>query len=177
MANETEKSNHRIGMGYDVHRLVHGRPLILGGVPIPFEKGLLGHSDADVLTHAVCDAVLGALGLGDIGRHFSDDDKAYKDINSLKLLEKCYDMMHSGGYHLINLDAVILAQAPKVNPFKAKMEAKLAGILHSSSEKVNVKATTTEGLGFIGRGEGMAAKCVVLVGCDEPAKKVVYGNI
>jgi 2-C-methyl-D-erythritol 2,4-cyclodiphosphate synthase len=166
MANETDKSNRRIGMGYDVHRLVQGRPLILGGVTIPYEKGLLGHSDADVLTHAVCDAVLGALGLGDIGRHFPDTSKVFKDINSLLLLEKCYELMRSRSYRLINLDAIILAQAPKISPFKAKMEAGLARVLHAASDQVNVKATTTEGLGFIGRGEGMAAQCVVLMGCE-----------
>lgn len=166
MANETDKPNQRMGMGYDVHRLVQGRPLILGGVTIPYEKGLLGHSDADVLTHAICDAVLGALGLGDIGHHFPDTAKAFKDISSLLLLERCYGLMHSHGYQLINLDAVILAQAPKINRFKEEMEAKLARTLHASSAQVNVKATTTEGLGFIGRGEGMAAKSVVLLGCD-----------
>ncbi len=160
---EQGTSTTRIGIGYDVHRLVKDRPLILGGVTIPFEKGLLGHSDADVLTHAVCDAVLGALGLGDIGQHFPDSSPAFKDINSMRLLEKCYDLVLERGYQLINLDAVVMAQAPKISPYKAEMEERLAKTLHSRTDCINIKATTTEGLGFIGRGEGMAAKCVLLL--------------
>ena len=153
----------RIGIGYDVHCLIEGRPLILGGVTIPFEKGLLGHSDADVLTHAVCDAVLGALGLGDLGEHFSDKLPDFKNINSLLLLDKCCEMMRRQSCAVVNLDAVVLAQAPKISPYKAQMENRLAKSLHVPADCVNVKATTTEGLGFVGRGEGMAAKCVVLV--------------
>ena len=146
-----------------MHRLVPGRPLILGGVEIPFEKGLFGHSDADVLVHAVCDALLGALGQGDIGRHFPDSSEAFKDINSIRLLERCVDLMQDSGYRLVNLDATLMAQAPKIAPFKTDMEERLATVFKTSVRRVNVKATTTEGLGFIGRGEGMAAHCVVLI--------------
>jgi 2-C-methyl-D-erythritol 2,4-cyclodiphosphate synthase len=161
----------RIGIGYDVHRLIEGRPLVLGGVTIPFEKGLLGHSDADVLTHAVCDAVLGALGLGDLGQHFPDHSPDFKNINSLLLLDKCCEMMQKRGYAAVNLDAVVMAQAPKIGPYKAEMEKRLAKSLQVPADWVNVKATTTEGLGFVGRGEGMAAECVVLV------DQVDYGKI
>lgn len=153
----------RIGSGYDIHCMVSGRPLILGGVAIPFEKGLLGHSDADVLTHAVCDAVLGALGLGDLGRHFPDTSEAFKDISSIKLLKRCVDLMQQGGYRLVNLDATVFAQAPKLSDYKAEMEKRLADAFHTDADRVNVKATTTEGLGYIGRGEGMAAECVLLI--------------
>jgi 2-C-methyl-D-erythritol 2,4-cyclodiphosphate synthase len=160
---EEGMSKMRIGIGYDVHCLIKGRPLILGGVTIPFEKGLLGHSDADVLTHAVCDAVLGALGLGDLGEHFPDKSPDFKNINSLLLLDKCCEMMRRQSCAVVNLDAVVLAQAPKISPYKAQMENRLAKSLRVPAHCVNVKATTTEGLGFVGRGEGMAAKCVVLV--------------
>lgn len=153
----------RIGNGYDVHRLVAGRPLVLGGVEIPFERGLLGHSDADVLTHAVCDAVLGALGMGDLGGHFPDSSCEFKDIHSIELLKKCRRMMKAKGFKLVNLDAVVLAQAPRLQPYRKQMELQLAEALESPVEQVNVKATTTEGLGFVGRGEGMAAQCVVLI--------------
>jgi 2-C-methyl-D-erythritol 2,4-cyclodiphosphate synthase len=153
----------RIGSGYDVHRLVSGRPLILGGVAVPFEKGLLGHSDADVLTHAVCDALLGALGLGDLGRHFPDTSAAFKDISSLLLLRRCVELMQQAGYRLVNLDATIFAQAPKLSPHKAEMEKRLADAFHADADRVNIKATTTEGLGYIGRGEGMAAQCTLLI--------------
>jgi 2-C-methyl-D-erythritol 2,4-cyclodiphosphate synthase len=153
----------RIGSGYDVHRLVSGRPLILGGVAIAFEKGLMGHSDADVLTHAVCDALLGALGLGDIGKHFPDTSEAFKDISSILLLRRCVELMQQAGYRLVNLDATIFAQAPKLSPHKAEMEKHLAGALHADADRVNIKATTTEGLGYIGRGEGMAAECTLLI--------------
>ena len=154
----------RIGSGYDVHRLIEGRPLILGGVEIPFEKGLLGHSDADVLTHAVCDAVLGAAGLGDLGRHFPDTSDAFKDSNSIELLKICRRKMHDIGFELVNLDATLFAQAPKIAPYKKQMEGLLAEALQVQDDCVNVKATTTEGLGFVGRQEGMAAQCVVLLG-------------
>ncbi len=153
----------RIGSGYDVHRLVSGRPLILGGVAIPFEKGLLGHSDADVLTHAVCDALLGALGLGDLGRHFPDTSAAFKDISSILLLQRCVELMQQAGYRLVNLDATIFAQAPKLSSHKAEMERRLADTLNTDADRVNIKATTTEGLGYIGRGEGMAAECTLLI--------------
>jgi len=153
----------RVGSGYDVHRLVEGRPLIIGGVDIPFEMGLQGHSDADVLTHAVCDAILGASGLGDLGQHFPDTSDDFKNIDSMILLARCHAMMKTRGLELVNLDATIIAQSPKLSPYKAAMERHLSKALHTSIENVNVKATTTEGLGFIGRGEGMAAHCVVLL--------------
>ncbi len=153
----------RIGSGYDVHRLVSGRPLILGGVEISFNKGLLGHSDADVLIHAVCDALLGALGLGDLGQHFPDCSAAFKDISSIILLERCVDLMRQAGYRLVNLDATVLAQAPKLAPYKAEMEMGLAKAFDTDADRINVKATTTEGLGYIGKGEGMAAECVLLI--------------
>ena len=153
----------RIGSGYDAHRLVFGRSLVLGGVEIPFEKGLQGHSDADVLTHAVCDALLGALGLGDLGGHFPDTSEEFKDIRSIQLLERCCRLMLDKGFKLVNLDATLYAQAPKIAPYRHEMERHLAQALHTPIDNVNVKATTTEGLGFIGAGEGMAAQCVVLI--------------
>ena len=159
----------RIGNGYDVHRLVADRPLVIGGIDIPYEKGLLGHSDADVLTHAVCDALLGAAGLGDIGLHFPDTDDRYKGINSLALLSQSYEMVLRKGYILINMDAVIFAQAPKLAPYRTAMQEKIAEILQVSVDCINVKATTTEGLGYIGTGEGIAAMCVVLI--DRPEGK------
>ena len=153
----------RIGSGYDVHRLVSGRPLILGGIEIPYEMGLLGHSDADVLTHAACDALLGALGLGDLGRHFPDTSEAFKEISSIRLLKRCVDLMRQAGYRLVNLDATVVAQAPKITPHKVQMEERLAAAFNTETNRINVKATTTEGLGYIGRGEGMAAECVLLI--------------
>lgn len=153
----------RTGSGYDVHRLVNDRPLIIGGIEIPFEKGLMGHSDADVLTHAICDALLGALGLGDIGLHFPDSSEAFKDISSLRLLERCVDLMEQSGYRLVNLDATLLAQAPKIAPYRESIEERLATAFKTRTQRINVKATTTEGLGFVGRGEGMAAQCSVLI--------------
>ena len=153
----------RIGSGYDVHRLVAGRPLVLGGVTIPFEKGLLGHSDADVLVHSVCDALLGAAGLGDIGRHFPDTDPAFKGISSLVLLEKCAALLREKGCLIQNLDATLLAQAPRIAPFRAEMEGNIARAAGISPDMVNVKATTTEGLGFEGKGEGIAAHTMALI--------------
>ena len=153
----------RIGTGYDVHRLVAGRKLVLGGVTIPFEKGLAGHSDADVLVHAVCDALLGAAGLGDIGRHFPDTDAAYKDMFSIRLLEITGEKIQSRGFMVANIDATILAQVPKLTPFVEQMTGNIAGALNIAADRVNVKATTTEGLGFIGQGDGMAAMCVALI--------------
>jgi 2-C-methyl-D-erythritol 2,4-cyclodiphosphate synthase len=153
----------RIGHGYDVHTLVSDRALILGGVTIPYHLGLLGHSDADVLVHALCDALLGAIGAGDIGRHFPDNDASFKGIDSFKLLAVVLEKVALRGYHLGNLDATIIAQRPKLAPFIPQMREKLAAACGCSSEQVNVKATTTEGLGFEGRGEGISAHAVVLL--------------
>ncbi len=150
----------RVGFGYDVHRLVTGRPLILGGVTIPFEKGLDGHSDADVLVHAIMDALLGAAGEGDIGRHFPSTDPVYKGISSLLLLDKVGLILTREGYSVGNIDAVIAAEKPTLAGHLSLMEKEIAGVLAISSKKVNVKATTTEGLGFTGTGEGMAAWAV-----------------
>ena len=151
----------RIGQGFDVHQLVEGRPLIVGGVTIPYEKGLLGHSDADVLLHTITDAILGALALGDIGKHFPDTDQAYKDADSVVLLEKVWQMVEEKGYKLGNLDATIIAQRPKMLPFIPAMVEVIARVLKADASAVNVKATTTEQLGFTGRGEGIAAQAVV----------------
>ena len=153
----------RIGQGYDVHRLVDGRRLVLGGIEIPFEKGLLGHSDADVLLHAVCDALLGAAALGDIGMHFPDSDPDYKDVSSCVLLQKCRAMLEEAGYRVLNLDATIIAQRPKLMPYIPAMRLSIAGILGIPADCVSVKATTEEGLGFTGREEGIAATAVVLI--------------
>ena len=153
----------RIGHGYDVHRLVEGRKLILGGVDIPWEKGLLGHSDADVLVHAVMDALTGAARLGDIGKLFPDTDPAYAGISSLKLLAEVGRLLGEKGFAVVNIDATLLAQAPKVGPYKQQMAEKIAAALGISPEQVNVKATTEEGLGFTGDGSGMAAHAVVLL--------------
>lgn len=153
----------RIGHGYDVHKLVEGRKLILGGVDIPYEKGLLGHSDADVLTHAVMDALLGAAGLGDIGKHFPDTDPAYAGADSLKLLEHVVSVLGEHDWMVGNVDATILAQRPKLAPHIPLMRANLAERMGISPEQVNVKATTEEGLGFTGSGEGMAAHAVCLL--------------
>ena len=153
----------RVGFGYDVHKLVRGRQLVLGGVEIPFEKGLLGHSDADVLTHAICDALLGAAGLGDIGIHFPDTDPKYKDISSLKLLHAVLGMLSENGLTIVNIDTVIFAEAPKLSPFRQAMQTALAKALKLASEQLNIKATTTEGLGTIGQGDGIGAMAVVLI--------------
>lgn len=153
----------RIGHGYDVHRLSENRKLILGGVEIPYEKGLLGHSDADVLTHAVMDAFLGALALGDIGKHFPDNDPKYKGADSIKLLEHVYRLINERGYKLGNLDAVILAQAPKLSPYIEKMRENIAKACKCEISQVSVKATTEEKMGFTGDGSGMAAHCVLIL--------------
>lgn len=150
-----------VGQGFDVHQLVEGRPCIIGGVTIPYEKGLLGHSDADVLLHAVSDAILGALGLGDIGRHFPDTDPAFKDADSLKLLEQVWALARERGYRLGNIDSTIIAQKPKMAPYIPQMTEIIARALEEDPSKVNVKATTTEQLGFTGRGEGIAAQSIV----------------
>ena len=156
-------TNLRVGHGYDVHRLVPGRRLILGGVEIPWEKGLLGHSDADVLVHAVMDALAGAARLGDIGKLFPDTDPACKDISSLKLLGEVGRLLGERGFAVVNIDAALLAQAPKVAPYKTRMAENIAAALGIDAEQVNVKATTEEGLGFTGDGSGMAAHAVALV--------------
>ena len=153
----------RIGMGYDVHRLTEGRPLIIGGVEIPYERGLLGHSDADVLLHAVMDAILGAAALGDIGKHFPDSDDAYKGISSMKLLEHVMKLMKEEGYQVGNLDATIIAQRPKMAGYIPDMRKNIAEVLHIPVSAVNVKATTEEGLGFTGEGLGIAAQAVCLL--------------
>ena len=158
-----EDQNMRIGHGYDVHRLVEGRNLILGGVDVPYEKGLLGHSDADVLLHAISDAILGAIGEGDIGRHFPDTDPRYKGADSLMLLAHVMKLAEDKGFRLGNLDATIVAQRPKLAPHIPLMRQNIAGVLSAEIDRVNVKATTTEELGFAGRGEGIAAYAVALM--------------
>ena len=153
----------RVGQGFDVHQLVEGRKCIIGGVEIPYEKGLLGHSDADVLLHAITDAVLGALALGDIGKHFPDTAEEYKDADSVVLLERVWVLIKERGYKLGNVDATIIAQAPKMLPYIDAMREVIARTLQADLSQVNVKATTTEKLGFSGRGEGIAAQSVVLL--------------
>lgn len=151
----------RVGIGYDVHRLVEGKKLILGGVEIEFERGLSGHSDADVLSHAIGDALLGAANLGDLGRHFPDSDERYKGISSLRLLEEIRSKLTDKGFGIINIDATIVAQVPKLAPYIEKMRKMLSEALKIPLEDLSVKATTTEGLGFTGRGEGMACYAIV----------------
>lgn len=153
----------RVGHGYDVHKLVEDRKLIIGGVEIPHSKGLLGHSDADVLAHAICDALLGAVALGDIGKHFPDNDDRYKDVDSLVLLEKVCELIRNKGYEISNVDSTILAQAPKLRPYIDEMRSKLAKAMKLDIDEVSVKATTEERLGFTGREEGIAAHAVVLL--------------
>ncbi len=153
----------RIGMGYDVHRLVENRTLILGGVTIPYEKGLLGHSDADVLLHAIMDALLGAAALGDIGKHFPDTDVAYKGISSLTLLEKVGALLEEEHFLIENIDATIIAQAPKLRPYIDTMRGNIANALGIETDQVNVKATTEEGLGFTGSGEGIASQAICML--------------
>ncbi|MGX6446156.1 2-C-methyl-D-erythritol 2,4-cyclodiphosphate synthase [Neobacillus sp. K501] len=153
----------RIGQGFDVHQLTEGRPLIIGGITIPYEKGLLGHSDADVLLHTVSDACLGAIGEGDIGRHFPDTDPEFKDADSAKLMEHVWKLVKEKGYELVNADCTIIAQKPKMAPYIGQMKERIAELLEASPKQVNVKATTTEQLGFTGRGEGIASQVVVLL--------------
>jgi len=153
----------RVGNGFDVHALVAGRRLVLGGVTIPFDRGLEGHSDADVLLHAICDAVLGAIGAGDIGAHFPDSDPAYKDADSRALLRRVWAQARDAGYKLGNVDATLIAEAPKLAPYVPRMVANIATDLAARGDQVNVKATTTERLGFAGRGEGIAAMATVLL--------------
>ena len=153
----------RIGHGYDVHRLVEGRPLILGGVNVPFDLGLLGHSDADVLTHAIMDALLGAATLGDIGRHFPDSDEAYRGADSLKLASHVANLLGDRGYAIVNVDATLIAQRPKIAPYIEQMQVNIANALGILPEQINLKATTEEHLGFTGEGLGMAAHAVCLI--------------
>lgn len=153
----------RIGMGYDVHRLVEGRPLIMGGVAIPYELGLLGHSDADVLLHAIADALLGAAALGDIGKHFPDTDPQYKGISSLILLERVGGLLEENMFFIENIDATIIAQAPKMRPHIDQMRQNIANALKIDVEQVNVKATTEEGLGFTGEGKGISAQAICML--------------
>ena len=153
----------RIGMGYDVHRLTEGRKLILGGVEIPYEKGLLGHSDADVIVHAIMDALLGAAGLGDIGKHFPDTDPKYKDISSILLLEHVGDLLNENHMCIGNIDATIIAQAPKLAPYREEMMENVAKALKIERSQINIKATTEEGLGFTGSGEGISAQAICLL--------------
>ena len=153
----------RIGMGYDVHKLVEGRPLILGGVEIPHTLGLLGHSDADVLVHAIMDALLGAAALGDIGKHFPDTDPQYKGISSMKLLEHVRLLLEKNGYVVENIDATVIAQKPKLRPYIAQMEENIAKTLGIVKEQINIKATTEEGLGFTGKKEGISAQAICCI--------------
>lgn len=153
----------RVGQGFDVHEFATDRPLILGGVTIPYEKGLIGHSDADVLLHTVTDAALGAIGEGDIGRHFPDTDPEFKDADSAKLLQYIWNIVEEKGYKLGNVDCTIIAQAPKMAPYINEMRDRIAQLLNAEPSQVNVKATTTEKLGFTGRGEGIAALATILL--------------
>jgi len=153
----------RIGFGYDVHPLVSGRPLVLGGITIPYLYGLQGHSDADVLLHAICDALLGAIAEGDIGRHFPDTDPRYKGIKSTILLKRVMDRVREKGFHLLNMDATIVAQGPKLADLIPRMVKEISEVLEVEAKRINVKATTSEGLGFTGRGEGIAAYAVTLI--------------
>jgi 2-C-methyl-D-erythritol 2,4-cyclodiphosphate synthase len=157
------KNKFRIGNGYDVHQFAAGRKLFLGGIEIASEKGLLGHSDADVLLHAICDAFLGALSLGDIGRHFPDTDPAYKNIGSSVLLEKVYELVNSKGFEINNLDAVIIMESPKLASYIPGMRKKISLILNCDEDQVSIKATTSEKIGFIGREEGAAAFATILL--------------
>lgn len=163
MGGTVDQNDFRIGTGFDFHRLVADRRLVLGGVEIPFELGLLGHSDADVLLHAVCDAILGALGLGDIGRHFPDTDARFKDISSRLLLEDVAGKMRQAGFQIGNLDVTVLAERPKIFRYCDAMRDNLARALDCRSELINIKATSLEGAGAIGRGEGIAAQAAVLL--------------
>ncbi|MCH8171497.1 MAG: 2-C-methyl-D-erythritol 2,4-cyclodiphosphate synthase [Bacteroidetes bacterium] len=157
------KNDFRIGNGFDVHAFAEGRKLILGGVEIPYEKGLIGHSDADVLLHAITDALLGALALGDLGKHFPDSDEEFKDADSSILLKKVYDLVRTKNYILSNVDSILMMEKPKVAPYVLQMRQNIAKVLNMDLDRISVKATTTEGLGFTGRSEGIAASAVVLL--------------
>jgi len=154
---------YRIGNGYDVHKMVEGRKLILGGVEIPYEKGLLGHSDADVLVHAIMDAMLGALALGDIGKHFPDTDEKYRGINSMHLLSHVWELIKSKGYEIVNIDSIVVMERPKIKAVIPEMALNIAKILETSVENISVKATTEEKLGFTGTGEGVKSYAVVML--------------
>lgn len=164
----------RVGMGYDVHRLVENRKLILGGVEIPYEKGLLGHSDADVLLHAVMDALLGAAALGDIGKHFPDTDDKYKGISSIRLLEHVAELLEEERYVIVNIDATIIAQRPKMRPYIEEMEKNIAKALAIDTDQINIKATTEEGLGFTGSGEGISSQAICSI---EKAYNMPYNEM
>lgn len=166
----------RVGMGYDVHKLVEGRDLILGGVKVSHVKGLLGHSDADVLLHAIMDALLGAAALGDIGKHFPDTDPAYKGISSLKLLEHVGDLLEQKGFVIGNIDATIIAQKPKLRPFIPQMEENIAKTLHLAPDQINVKATTEEGLGFTGTEEGISSQAICMLSDFYEGSQAIGGN-
>lgn len=166
----------RVGMGYDVHKLVEGRPLIMGGVLIEHETGLLGHSDADVLVHAIMDALLGAAALGDIGKHFPDTDEKYKGISSLKLLEHVKELLEENFFYIENIDATIIAQAPKMRPYIDTMRENIANVLQIDVSQVNVKATTEEGLGFSGRKEGISSQAICLLTTPQEMTNVSVGN-
>lgn len=155
--------NYRIGLGVDYHQLIEGRPFILGGITIPHHKGAMGHSDADVLLHAICDAMLGAVNLGDIGLHFPDTDSTYKDVDSKVLLRRCNNLIKEKGYYIVNLDATVTLEAPKLRPHIEKMQRAIAETLGISIDCISIKATTAEKLGAIGREEGVQAQAVVLV--------------
>lgn len=166
----------RVGMGYDVHKLVEGRDLIVGGVKIPHRYGLLGHSDADVLLHAIMDALLGAAALGDIGRHFPDTDSRYKGISSMKLLEHVRDLLEENGYVVENIDATVIAQKPKLRPYIEQMEENIAETLGIAKDQINIKATTEEGLGFTGTQQGISAQAVCLLNGFYESSVAVGGN-
>lgn len=153
----------RIGQSQDIHKLVEGRDLIIGGVKIPFEKGLLGHSDADVLLHAIIEALIGAMGLGDIGKHFPDNDPKYKDISSLKLLKYTKELLDINNYEIINIDSLIIIEKPKMAPYINEMKENIAEVLDININKINIKATCSEGLGFVGEGQGAIAQAIVLI--------------
>jgi 2-C-methyl-D-erythritol 2,4-cyclodiphosphate synthase len=157
------RESSRIGIGYDIHRLVEGRKLVLGGVEIPFEKGLLGHSDSDVLTHAICDALLGAAALGDIGTHFPDSDPRWAGASSLDFLARVVELVTEKGYRVANVDSTVMAERPKLMPYVQTMREKLASVLQIDVDQINIKAKTNEGLESVGRGEAMAAQAVVLL--------------
>ena len=166
----------RVGMGYDVHKLVEGRPLILGGVEIPHTLGLLGHSDADVLVHAIMDALLGAVALGDIGKHFPDTDPQYKGISSMKLLEHVRQLLEQNGYVVENIDATVIAQKPKLRPYIAQMEKNIAETLGIAEDQINIKATTEEGLGFTGTEQGISAQAVCMLATFYEGSMAVGGG-
>ncbi|AZO96570.1 2-C-methyl-D-erythritol 2,4-cyclodiphosphate synthase [Iocasia frigidifontis] len=157
----------RVGLGFDVHGFKKDRPLIIAGIHIPYQYGLMGHSDADVLTHALMDAILGAMAKGDIGRHFPDSNQRYKNINSLLLLDEVYKLLMEEEYRIENIDLVLMAEKPKISPYYNKIISKYAEVLQINKKRINMKATTTEGLGFVGREEGMAAQAVVLIESNE----------